>query len=51
MKLSKETEKIRELKLGRSFSVWASNPKYNTDYVDNSVRTKWIYILEEKERN
>ena len=32
MKKSLETEKIREKELGRSFSVWATNPKYNTEY-------------------
>ena len=51
IKLSKETEKIREKELGRPFSVWASNPKYNTDYIDNNVRVKWMPILEKKEKN
>lgn len=32
MELALETEKIREMKLGRPFSVWQSNPKYNTEY-------------------
>lgn len=32
MKLALETEKMRERELGRPFSVWASNPKYNTEY-------------------
>lgn len=45
----KETEKIREQELGRPFSVMSSNPKYNADYVDNIVRTKWLKKLEEKE--
>lgn len=49
MKLSKDTEKIREIELGRHFSVWDSNPKYDTDYIDNNVRKKWLTILEEKE--
>lgn len=45
----KETEKIRELELGRPFSVTSSNPKYNADYVNHIVQTKWLKILEEKE--
>lgn len=32
MKKAFETEKIREKELGRPFSVWSSNPKYNTEY-------------------
>ena len=32
MKKAMETEKIREKELGRPFSVWNSNPKYNTEY-------------------
>ena len=29
-------------KLGRPFSVWGSNPKYNTKYIDYIVRTKYV---------
>lgn len=50
MKLSKDSEKIQEKKLGRSFSVWQTNPKYNTDYIDNNVRTKWLQKLEDMEK-
>lgn len=32
MNLARETEKKRELELGRPFSVWQSNPKYDTVY-------------------
>lgn len=46
----KETEKIREQELGRPFSVISSNPKYNADYLENIVKTKWLRILEEKEQ-
>ena len=49
MKLAKETEKIREVELGRHFSVWSSIPKYDTEYIDNNIRTKWLSILEYKE--
>lgn len=45
----KETEAIREKELDRKFSVISSNPKYNADYLDNIVRTKWLKKLEEKE--
>lgn len=46
----RETEKIREQELGRPFSVISSNPKYNADYLDNIIRTKWLNILNEKEQ-
>lgn len=45
----RETEKIREVELGRPFSVISSNPKYNADYLDRIIRTKWLKILNEKE--
>lgn len=47
----RETEKIREAELGRPFSATSSNPKYNADYLDHIIRTKWIKILEEKEND
>lgn len=46
----KETEKIREQEYGKPFSVISSNPKYNADYLDNIIRTKWLKILNEKEQ-
>lgn len=46
----RETEKIRESELGRPFSVISSNPKYNADYLDNIIRTKWLKILNDKEQ-
>ena len=49
MKMARETEKMVYIKNGKPFSVWQGNPKYNTDYVDNIVRTKWLKKLEEKE--
>lgn len=45
----RETEKIREAKLGRPFSVTSGNPKYNADYLDNIIRTKWLQKLNEAE--
>lgn len=46
----REMEKIRESELGRPFSVISSNPKYNADYLDNIIRTKWLKILNEREK-
>lgn len=46
----RETEKIKESELGRPFSITSSNPKYNADYLENIIKTKWLRILEEKER-
>ena len=46
----RETEKIREQELGRPFSVISSNPKYNADYLENIIKTKWLAKLEEKEQ-
>ena len=45
----RETETLREAELGRPFSVISSNPKYNADYLDYIIRTKWLKILNEKE--
>ena len=39
---AENTEKIRSEKLGRSFSVWDSNTKYNTKYIDYIIRTKYV---------
>ena len=52
MKMTKDTELLRTKELGRKFSVWSSNPKYDTDYINNIIKTKWIYklnLLEYKE--
>ena len=46
----RETEKrVAEL-IGRPFSVTTSNPKYNADYLENIIKTKWIHILNKKEK-
>lgn len=47
----RETEKIREIELGRPFSCKSSNPKYNADYVENIVKSKWYKKLLELEEN
>ena len=41
----RETEQIREIELGRKFSCYSSNPKYNADYLEHIVKTKWIHKL------
>lgn len=45
----KFTEKLRELELGRPFSCISSNPKYNADYLEKIIKTKWLKKLEEIE--
>lgn len=45
----RETEKMREHELGRPFSVISSNPKYNADYLEEIIKTKWLKKLEEQE--
>ena len=45
----RETEQLREKELGRPFSITASNPKYNADYLENIIVTKWVRKLEEME--
>ena len=44
-----ETEAVRERDLGRPFSVISSNPKYNADYLENIIKTKWLKKLNEME--
>jgi 3'-phosphoadenosine 5'-phosphosulfate sulfotransferase (PAPS reductase)/FAD synthetase len=45
---AKATEEMREETLGRPFSVWTSNPKYNTEYRDKRVREVYLPKLEEQ---
>lgn len=45
----RETEMIREKELGRPFSVTSTNPKYNADYLENIIKTKWLKKLNEME--
>lgn len=45
----RETERQREKELGRPFSVISSNPKYNADYLENIIKTKWLKKLNEME--
>lgn len=47
--MMKDTEERRQRELGRPFSVSSSNPKYNAEYLDKIVKTKWLKILNEKE--
>ena len=43
----RETEKLREKELGRPFSCISSNPKYNSEYLERIIKTKWIKKLDE----
>ena len=45
----RETEELREKELGGPFSVISSNPKYNADYLEHIVKTKWLKKLNEME--
>lgn len=45
----RETESVREKELGRPFSCISSNPKYNADYLEKIIKTKWLKKLEELE--
>ena len=45
----RKTEELREKELGRPFSVISSNPKYNADYLEHIVKTKWLKKLNEME--
>lgn len=45
----RETESIRKKELSRPFSCTSSNPKYNADYLEKIIKTKWIKKLEEIE--
>lgn len=48
MQKAKETERLLFKQYGRKICVFAT--KYDADYVDNIVRTKWLPILEAKEQ-
>ena len=43
----RETEKLREKEIGRPFSCISSNPKYNSEYLERIIKTKWVKKLEE----
>lgn len=49
MKCASETEAQRMKEYGIPFSVWGSNPKYNTQWVDRSVREKYLPMLNQEE--
>lgn len=48
IKYAKDTETMREQTLGRAFSVWSSDSKYNTEYRDKRVREKYLPELIKK---
>ena len=41
------TEKMVSQSLGRPFVIKGANPKYNADYIEHIVKTKWVKKLEE----
>ena len=43
----RETEAVREKELGRPFSCISSNPKYNSEYLERIIKTKWVKKLDE----
>lgn len=45
----KETEIEVEKRTGKPFSCISGNTKYNSDYLEQIVKTKWIHILNKKE--
>lgn len=47
----RETERIREQELGRPFSVTSSNPKYNANYLEKIIKTKWLGRLNKLEED
>ncbi len=50
--LAKDTEKVREETLGRKFSIWNGNPKYDTEYRDKRVREVFLpKLLEMQKQN
>lgn len=51
MALAKATEVKRESELGRPFSVWSGNAKYNSNYRDKRVREVYLPKLDEMVKN
>ena len=47
----RETEKLMEIKRGRPYSVISLNPKYNSEYLENIIKTKWLKKLNEIEES
>jgi len=50
MRMCKESEEASFKKLGKKHNIFQSNPKYDTDYVDRSVREKYLPKFRELER-
>ena len=50
MRMCKESEEASFKKLGKKHNIFQSNPKYDADYVDRSVREKYLPKLRELER-
>jgi 3'-phosphoadenosine 5'-phosphosulfate sulfotransferase (PAPS reductase)/FAD synthetase len=50
MQMCRESEEALSKKLGKKHCIFQSNPKYDTDYVDRSVREKYLPKFRELER-
>ena len=46
MRVCKESEQRYLTQFGKIYNIFQSKPKYNTDYIDNRVRTKYLPKLE-----
>lgn len=53
MQLCRDTESAVERKTGKKHSIFQGNAKYNTDWVDRSIKEKWLskFLELEKEAN
>lgn len=51
--LMARTEKVREVEYNKPFAIMDSRGKYNAEYIENNIRTKWLPKLEKmlKERD
>lgn len=45
IQMCKDTEKALEKKTGKKHSIFQGNSKYDSEYVDRNVRSKWIPIF------
>ena len=50
MRMCRESEEVLSKKLGKKHNIFQSNPKYDADYVDRSVREKYLPKFRELER-
>ena len=46
----KQTEAWMEKNIGHPYSCISGKPKYNASYLEQIVKTKWVHVLNKKER-